>query len=697
METIQSIIDIYLFHNDENGYSVLKLEDGTIAVGALPFLNEGEAIELTGEWGTHPKYGEQFKFNAFKILQPTTSKGIISYLSSGLIKGIGPTYAAKIVRKFGNRTFDIFDTEIDRLLEIEGIGNKKLELIKESWKSQKGVKDVMVFLQEHGITTALAIKIYKTYGNKTIDIINENPYRLTFDIWGVGFKSADKIGKSFGITDHDPIRIKAGIIYILNEATSNGHTYLPSSDLIQKCLDILDFDLAHNDPILEELESENQIIVDKDNLYIPNLYFAERYIEKKLNSLLESPQNFTKEKLSKIRIEQTKFSEEQVNAIKNSVEEKLLVLTGGPGTGKTTTLKGIIDIYTSLGKKIMLAAPTGRAAKRMSELCGLESKTIHRLLEYNPMTQEFNHGEDDPLETDLLIIDETSMIDTVLMYYLLKAVCLKTTLVLVGDSDQLPSVGAGNVLIDILQSGKIPVVKLTKIFRQAEESQIIVAAHEINKGKIPTIINSKSSDLFFIEEENHLNIPQKIYDLCSERLPKAYDIDPFTDLQILAPMYKGECGVDNLNSLFQNNLNNNPVLLSRGNRTFKFNDKVMQLTNNYDKEVFNGDQGFVRSVNNEAQTMIIEFNERPVKYDFSDLDEITLAYAITVHKSQGSEYPFVIMPITTAHFIMLQRNLLYTGITRASEMLILIGSRRALALAVQNDRVKMRYTSLFKG
>jgi exodeoxyribonuclease V alpha subunit len=695
MITIEAILEDFIFRNEETGYSVASFSDGVKAVGILPGLKTGERLKLTGQYETHPKHGQQFKIESFSIIYPTTTASISKYLGSGLVKGIGPSIAEKIVGVFGENTLEIMDNEADKLLQVEGIGKKKLVVIKKSWQEQKAVKDIMLFLQSFDISPAYALKIYRTYGKDAIRIVQENPYQLTYDVWGIGFKIADTIGKSAGFNEDHPKRIKSGIIYVLNEASNDGHVYLPIQELLKNCYEILNVDLSDSLLLFREMEDYGLLKIANDNVYLMHYYQAERNIEYKITELCGGASEFTEKELNSVRLKPGYYSHEQLGAIRNSLMHKILILTGGPGTGKTTALKGIIDSYLHLGKKIMLAAPTGRAAKRMSEVIGFDAKTIHRLLEYNPQDQLFARDEDNPLEADLLVVDEVSMIDTLLMNNLINAVTDNTTLVLVGDIDQLPSVGPGNILHDLIKSDKIPTVMLTKIFRQAEESKIVVNAHKINRGEFPALQNNESSDFFFIQEADNSLIPEVIVELCTKRLPAKYGFDPMKDIQILTPMYKGDAGADNLNSLLQTALNDNEVLITRGRRSYKIGDKVMQLRNNYEKDVFNGDIGLIYSIDVEDQRLEIIFNGKIIPFDFLDLDDITLAYAITVHKSQGSEYPCVILPLTTAHYIMLQRNLLYTAVTRASKMMIITGSKQALQIAVANKKSRKRYTSLF--
>ena len=695
MITIEAVLEDFIFKNEETGYSVASLSDGIKAVGILPGIRTGEKLKLTGEYETHPKHGQQFKIDSFSIIYPTSTASISKYLGSGLVKGIGPATAEKIVDVFGENTLEIMDNDTDKLLQVEGIGKKKLVQIKKSWLEQKAVKDIMLFLQSVDISPAYALKIYRTYGKDSIKIVQENPYQLTYDVWGIGFKIADTIGKSAGFNEDHPKRVKAGIIYVLNEASNDGHVFLPMHELVNNCSEILNIDLSDSLPLFREMEDYGLLKILNEKVYLSHYYRAERNIENKISALYSGSSVFSEKELNSVRLKPGYYSDEQVGAIRNSLTHKILILTGGPGTGKTTALKGIIDSYKYLNKKIMLAAPTGRAAKRMSEVIGFEAKTIHRLLEYNPQDQIFARDEDNPLESDLLVIDEVSMLDTLLMNSLINAVTPDTTLVLVGDINQLPSVGPGNILHDLIKSGKIPTVMLTKIFRQAEESNIVVNAHKINRGEFPALQNNENSDFFFMQEPESSLIPDIIVELCTKRISSKYGFDPMKDIQVLTPMYKGDAGADNLNSILQSALNKNEVMITRGKRSYKIGDKVMQLRNNYEKDVFNGDIGLIQSIDTENQKLEIIFNEKIVPFDFLDLDDITLAYAITVHKSQGSEYPCVILPLTTAHYIMLQRNLLYTAVTRASRLMIIAGSKQALQIAVANKKSRKRYTTLF--
>ena len=696
MATITAVIEEIIFRNQETGYTVCTLSNGHKAVGTLPEINAGTELSLSGEYEKHALYGDQFKIESFSIVYPTSIEGIRKYLGSGLIKGIGKGTADRIISAFGERALEIMDNNIERLLEINGIGEKKLIQIKIGWHEQKVVKDIMLFLQSYNISPNFAVKIYQVYGKESEKIVRENPYRLTHDIWGIGFKTADQIGQTLGFEKEHPTRISSGILHVLQEAAGNGHVYLPIEELIAKCNQLLGVDLSAEYSVLREMEEKNRIKIAGDKVYLSLYYTAEKSAEKKILFLNNYLNEFSKDEIDNIIINPEFYSPEQIDAITHSLLHKLLIITGGPGTGKTTALKGIISAYLQLDKEILLAAPTGRAAKRMSEVIGLKAGTIHRLLEYNPNEMIFLRNENYPLECDLLIIDEVSMIDILLFYSLLRAVTPETTVVLVGDVDQLPSVGAGNVLKDLISADIIPSVKLTKIFRQAEESKIIVNAHKINQGIIPAVKNEENSDFFFITENDDKKIAETIINLAKERLPVKYGFDPMQDIQVLTPMYKGEIGANNLNSRLQEALNFKEHHFTRGEKIYKTGDKVMQLRNNYTKEVFNGDIGFISGYDLRDHLMDIDFGGRIIHYESADLDEITLAYAITVHKSQGSEYPCVIMPLSTSHYIMLQRNLLYTAVTRASKLLVLVGSQKALAIAVNNKQSQKRYTSFFE-
>jgi len=714
MPTIYGLIERITYYNEENDFIVAKLQEKdkrelTTIVGNLSGINPGEPLKLTGRWVHNKKFGEQFQVENYEITVPATVHGIKKYLGSGLIKGIGPIMAERIVKKFAMETLDIIEKTPERLSEVEGIGPKRIAMITKAWEEQKEIKEIMIFLQGHGVSAAYSAKIYKQYGDRSIEVVKESPYRLAQDIHGIGFITADKIAQNIGIDPNSLIRAKAGVVYVLNELTGEGHVYYPERDLTRKAKEILKVDQEIITKAISELSKEKEIFIeDISNLeglkavFLVPFYIAETGIAQRLRALKESPSNIrpiNPEKAiewvqQKLNIE---LAENQKEAVILAASSKVLIITGGPGTGKTTIITAILRIFQQLKLRIFLAAPTGRAAKRMSEATDWEAKTIHRLLEYSPQKGGFKKDQDDPLDADVVIIDEASMVDTLLMYHLLKAIPPHAHLILVGDVDQLPSVGPGNVLKDIIDSGIFTVVRLTEIFRQAQESMIILNAHKVNQGEFPLLKDPERrelSDFYFIQEEDPEKILGQIITLCAERIPSRFGFHPIKDIQVLTPMHKGVIGATNLNIELQRTLNPNQQGITHGSRTFKLGDKVMQIVNNYDKEVFNGDIGWVSKIDQEDRELTIDFDGRLITYDYSDLDEIVLAYAISVHKSQGSEYPAVVLPVTTQHYMLLQRNLIYTGITRAKKLVVLIGTKKALAIAIKNNKPQLRFTYL---
>jgi exodeoxyribonuclease V alpha subunit len=714
MPIIYGLIERITYHNEENDFVVAKLQEKgkrelTTIVGNLTAINPGESLKLIGRWVHNKKFGEQFQVENYEITVPATVHGIRKYLGSGLIKGIGPIMAERIVKKFALDTLEIIEKTPERLSEVDGIGSKRIAMITRAWEEQKEIKEIMIFLQGHGVSATYSAKIYKQYGDHSIEVVKENSYRLAQDIHGIGFITADKIAQNMGIDPNSLIRAKAGVIYVLNGLTKEGHVYYPETDLVRKAKEILKVDQEIITQAITELSREKEIFIEDINngqahkaVYLALFYVAETGIAQRLKKLKESPSTIRPihpEKAiewvqQKLNIE---LAEKQKEAVLLAVNSKVLIITGGPGTGKTTIITAILKIFQQLKLRILLAAPTGRAAKRMSEATGWESKTIHRLLEYSLKKGGFKKDQEDPLEADVVVIDEASMVDTLLMYHLLKSIPFKAHLILVGDVDQLPSVGPGNVLKDIIDSGIFTVVRLTEIFRQAQESMIIVSAHKVNQGEFPIlkeIERKEIADFYFIQEEEPEKALNQILTLCSERIPKHFGFHPIRDIQVLTPMHKGVIGAINLNIELQKRLNPDQQGITHGSRTFKLHDKVMQIVNNYDKEVFNGDIGWVSRIDQEDRELTIDFDGRLIPYDFSDLDEIVLAYAISVHKSQGSEYPVVILPVTTQHYMLLQRNLIYTGITRAKKLVVLIGTKKALAIAIKNNRPQLRFTHL---
>jgi exodeoxyribonuclease V alpha subunit len=714
MATIHGILERITYYNEENGFVVAKLhEDGkrelTTIVGHFFGIKLGEALKLTGRWVHNKRFGEQFQVERFEIAVPATLYGIKKYLGSGLIKGIGPIMAERIVKKLGLDTLEIIEKKPERLAEVDGIGPKRIVMITRAWEEQKEIKDIMIFLQGHGVSAAYSAKIYKRYGNQAIGVVKENPYRLAKDIFGIGFITADQIAQHIGIAPDSLIRAKAGLLYVLNELVEEGHVYYPENYLIPKAKEILKIDQEIITEAITNLAMEGEIFLEDHQVaangravYLASFYVAERGIAAGLRRLNESPSHIRPihpEKVidwiqNKLNIE---LAQRQKEAVLLAASSKILIITGGPGTGKTTLIKAVLRIFQQLKLKVFLAAPTGRAAKRMSEATGWEAKTIHRMLEYSPRKGDFLKDQNDPLDADVVIIDEASMIDTLLMYHLLKAIPSEAHLILVGDVDQLPSVGPGNVLKDLIDSAVFIVVRLTEIFRQAQESMIIVNAHRVNQGEFPILkrIEGKESfDFFFIEEEEPEKILDKIVGLCSERIPHRFGFHPVRDIQVLTPMHKGLIGVSHLNLELQKKLNPNSFGITFGNKDLRLGDKVMQIVNNYDKDVFNGDIGWVVKIDQEDQELTVDFDSRLVTYDFSDLDEIVLSYAISIHKSQGSEYPAVIMAVSTQHYLLLQRNLIYTGITRAKKLVVIIGTPKALGIAIRNNKTKLRFTRL---
>lgn len=739
---IRCVVERITYQNPENGYSVLKCRvkgysELVPVVGNLLDANVGSVLLAEGNWKVDSRYGRQFVAENWEETLPATVYGMEKYLGSGLIKGVGPKFAKRIVQKYGIDTFTVIEDNIELLIEVEGIGRKRVQMIAQSWERQKEVKNIMLFLQEHQVSSSFAAKIYKQYGNDSIAVMKENPYRLADDIWGIGFRTADQIAEKLGFEKESYVRLRSGLMYTLSELSNDGHVYAEKKQLIDKASKLLEASpetviMTMDDMLFrQELIQEKNIIKSDEEgnpitpIYLPPFYFAEIGVAAKLKKLAASPAGdrlYTKlmetraktgNKSLSVDVEAIQkkvgmtYDEIQADAIRQAATAKVMVLTGGPGTGKTTTTHGIISAYRAYGLKILLAAPTGRAAKRMTEATGLEAKTIHRLLECKP-PEGYQRNEENPLEGDVLIVDECSMIDIILMNSLLKALPPTMRLIMVGDIDQLPSVGAGNVLRDMIDSGSFPVIRLTRIFRQAQTSRIIMNAHCINEGKMPDISNGKNTDFFFMENEEAESVVPQIVELVKTKLPGYYHADP-AQIQVLTPMQRGVVGATNLNLALQEALNPSEHeifmrgrgavtmpkdCLRRSGFAFRADDKVMQIKNNYDKEVFNGDIGIIESVNVQDRTLQVNFDNRSIAYDVTELDELVHAYATTIHKAQGSEYPIVVMPVLMNHYVMLQRNLIYTGITRAKKILVMVGTRKALSYAVRNVTVTKRNTLL---
>ncbi len=736
MDGLSGSVERITFYNPENGYTVLRLrpdsrsgqgfrsksalnaEGLATIVGNLPELSPGEHVRLQGQWSNHPKHGPQFQVEVCEQTLPATLAGIEGYLGSGLIKGIGPQLAKRIVGRFKEDTFQVIEHSPGRLLDVPGIGTERAGKITTAWQVQKQVKEIMVFLHGHGISTNLAVKIYKAYGDASLQTVQNNPYQLERDIYGVGFKTADRIARALGLPSDHPSRIEAGLVYALNEMTDAGHTYAPQAQLAGRATELLEVSQDLIPPALERLAQDRRIrpesIAQVDAkearssgqaiseprasygapvIYLTPLYFGEKGVADRLKALAGAkPQAIA---MDQVRLADDDLSAEQRSAIQSALTRPLSILTGGPGTGKTTCLKALITALEAQHKRYALASPTGRAAKRLSEATGRPAKTIHRLLEYSPV-EGFQHDEQNPLDLDFLIVDEASMLDLLLTNNLLKAVQPGTHVLFVGDVDQLPSVGAGDVLRDLIASAIAPVNRLTTIFRQAAGSNIVTNAHRINQGK-PPIFSSREGDFFLFPAEEAEAAADWVVQVVTERIPQKFGLDAIRDVQVLSAIYRGAAGVYALNERLQQKINppakDKPERLLFGT-LFRLGDKVMQTQNNYDKDVYNGDIGFVRALDMVEQTLRVDFDGRAVTYDWMDADQLSLSYAVSVHKAQGSEFPAVVMPIVTAHYTMLQRNLLYTAITRARRLCVLCGSRRAIGMAVRNNQVAQRFTAL---
>ncbi len=705
---VAGMVERVTFHNEETGFSVLRVKvrgkrDLVTVVGNVAGINAGEWVTAEGVWVQDREHGLQLKADFLKSSAPTSREGIEKYLGSGLIKGIGPVYARKLVEKFDENVFSIIDGFSARLEEVPGIGRERRLKIKAAWAEQKVVREIMVFLHSNGVSTSRAVRIYKTYGEAAIETVRANPYALARDIRGIGFQTADAIAQKLGIPRDSMIRAKAGLAHVLAEAMNSGHCGLPKELLIEKSVPLLGVDGAVIHEALERLLLDKELIADESLIYLPALRAAEREIAARLRGLAARAASYPEISLEKsVSWVQEKTGKElaasQVEALRRAITSRVLVITGGPGVGKTTLVNAILLILRAKKIACLLCAPTGRAAKRLGETTGLEAKTIHRLLEFLP-DGGFARGPDRPLDCDLLVADEASMIDVPLFSKLLRALPEKAHLLLVGDVDQLPSVGPGAALGDIIRSGAVPVVRLTEIFRQAAGSRIITSAHKINAGSLPDLVGDPGSDFFFIEREEAEAIQTTILDLVKSRIPKKLGCDAIRDIQVLCPMNRGSLGARQMNALLQEELNpgrdGESAADSFGTR-FRLRDKVIQTRNNYDKSVFNGDIGRIVGIDEAEREVVIAFDGREVAYDFSELDEISAAYAITIHKSQGSEFPAVVLPLAMQHYLLLQRNLLYTGLTRGKQFVVIVGQKKALSTAIRNGRAAERYSALLR-
>lgn len=721
MELLSGSVVRVTYYSAENGYSVLRMRpegeapnrdtEGLVTItGNLPELTPGEFLQLRGEWARHPKFGMQFQVEQMEQSRPVTLEGIKRYLGSGLLKGIGPAYAERIVSHFGLETIEIIDKQPERLREVADIGPKRSQQILRAWEEQKQIRDVMIFLHGHGVSTNLATKIYKQYGDRSLHVVESDPYQLARDIYGVGFKTADRIAQSLGLPIDHPSRLEAGLVYTLNEINSDGHVYVPQAELVRRATELLGARSDLIEAAIQRLANQKQVVIEEGmalgstqkekHVYPASLHTAEVGVAGRLHALADTQESRLQDMplfrngLGLLALDQ-RLSSVQQDAIVQALNNTVCVLTGGPGTGKTTTIKALIDALERDHKKYALASPTGRAAKRLAQATEKPASTIHRLLGFTGKEgAKFN--EDNPLKADLVVIDEASMLDLQLAHSLLKALKPGTHLLLVGDVDQLPSVGAGDVLREVISSGIAAVTRLQMIYRQAADSHIVSNAHLINQGELP-LTPKQSEDFFLFPAKDAEETAKWVVELVTERIPKRFHFDPLKDIQVLGPMYRGPAGVSTLNAELQQALN--PTSALKTERSFfgsllRTGDRVMQVRNNYDKSVFNGDIGLLTEISNEEQTLAVDFESRLVTYDWSEADELILAYAVTVHKSQGSEFPVVVMPVLTQHYVMLQRNLLYTGVTRAKQLCVLVGSKKAIAIAVKNNKVAERWSGL---
>ncbi len=713
--TLEGELERITYSNPETHYTIAKLKTSkthnmVTIVGSMPAVKPGQFLKIEGTWETHPKYGQQFKIASYEETLPATISGIKKYLASGIVKGIGPSTAHRMISCFGAKTFEIIEKNPERLVEVDGVGPAKAALIGDAWKNNHAARGVMQLLQNSGVKTAYCAKILKTYGADAVNIIRNDPYRLATDIPGIGFYFADKIALKLGVSRDDTQRVRACIIHVIQQFINEGHVFIFENQLVVQCANLFSLEADITRYSIEKLSDDGELVIENapdtsENriVYLKEIHQAETGISNRIKALLSVPvippsidaERISKEVQKKLAIA---LSQEQIDVLEKILSHRVVIITGGPGTGKTTLIRSVNAIFEALGKRVLLAAPTGRAARRLSEVTRRDAKTIHRLLGVNFKDGLFDKNRDNPLDADAVIIDEASMVDTLLMFHLINAVPMTAALILVGDVFQLPSIGPGNVLSDMIKSARTPIFYLKKIFRQAHKSPIVFNAHRIRQGEFPVFKpldpTEGLSEFYFIEQDDPNTVVTTILELCTKTIPERFNFDPVHEVQVLTPMHKGVIGTTHLNQVLQEVLNPNPVIIETRGSTFKIGDKVMHLKNNYQKEVFNGDIGTIRTVDVKKNIFSVDFYGRTVSYDFTEMDDISLAYAISVHKSQGSEYPAVILPIMTQHFVLLQRNLLYTAITRGKKLVILIGTKKALAIALKNDTPKKRLSGL---
>jgi len=707
--TLRGEVDKVVYSNDASGYIVARIHvpgerDPATIVGTLMALAPGEQVEVRGAWTVNKKFGRQFEVKECRSLMPASLQGIAKYLGSGLVKGIGPVMARRLVDEFGEDTIRVIEETPDRLGRVEGIGKKRVEMIREAWNKHRAVHDVMLFLQSHGVSPAYAAKIYRTYGDASAVVVRENPYRLAEDVFGIGFKTADRIAQRIGTEPDAPDRLAAGVLHVLRTMADDGHVYVPRGELAAAAAKLLKVETQAVDDAVTALDAAHRVYADGESgsgkVYLQSLLEDEQLVAHRLTGLLRAPKSRVSIDIPRAvqwveKRHGVALADEQKEALLGVYTSKVLVVTGGPGTGKTSLVRAITDVYTAKKQMVVLCAPTGRAAKRIEEATGCTAKTIHRLLEYTPAQMAFTRGPNNPFPADVVVVDEASMIDVTLMAGLLGAVPVTATLVLIGDVNQLPSVGPGNVLRDIIDSGIVPVVRLSRVYRQEKESLIVTNAYRINNGQWPEMpAEGELTDFYFIEKDDPADALTTIVDLVSRRIPDRFGLDPLEDIQVVSPMHKGAAGVTRLNDELRSAINPGKSVPIRGTRDFRLRDRVIQLRNNYDLDVYNGDIGHIIGINPVQQEVRVRFDRRTVRYEFEDTDQLALAYAMSIHKSQGSEYPAVVMPLLTEHYAMLQRNLLYTAVTRATRLVVVVGSKRALTTAIRNNAVAKRYTAL---